>query len=154
MAAKQTKLTMTGINRKHDKEFGSLKRVDLSTGDYIEIYQRFRKTSIQKLVLDYLDILNAMKEGGRKLGSGAMVFVYYMLLLKHFTTLGSIIPEDLGQMIGVGEKLLDLGVMEQILNEFPQQELDKLNAAIQEVNRNMQAQLETWPNEKGKENGQ
>jgi len=136
MASKQNQLTVTGINKQHSEEFKSVKRVHLNNGDYIDIQTRFKKTSIQKLIMDYQEILDQLHKS--KVDADVakpITFVYYILLLKHFTSLNNI-PIDIEKMILICEKLIDLELLEEIFAHFPQEQLAKVAQMIEQAARN------------------
>lgn len=137
MAAKPKKLSIEAVNKQYGEQFGSLKRISLSNGYYCEVHEKFKTTSIQKLVIDYHDVLEQLKKRDVSWTSTKdIIFVYYMLLLKHFTSLGEIIPADIDQMVAISEKLLDLGLMGEILEALDPAEVEKLNDTIGKMSEN------------------
>ncbi|MFC4304100.1 hypothetical protein [Cohnella boryungensis] len=129
---KSRPLSMTTVHRQHRTQYGKTKRVHLSNGYYVDVQEKFKPTDGQKLVVDYQQVLQQMKKEGLDVKTGRdMLFVYYMLLLKHFTSLGDAIPEKLDQMILLCEKMLDLGIMEELIGAFPAEELEKLTLLLQ-----------------------
>jgi hypothetical protein len=134
--ARQKHLSLASINKQHSAEFNQVKRVTLKTGDYLDIQMKFRKTSIQRLLLDYLDILEQLKSKNVswEVFKDA-TFVYYMLLLKHFTSLNNI-PLEIEKMVKVCEKLIDLDLLEEILNHFDPEETKKVQDMIEKVRQN------------------
>jgi len=129
-------LTVSSMNKTHAKEFGAPKKVVLSSGDYILVQTKFKVTSVQKLLLDYYDILEQMKQ--KELNITTMknsAFIFYMLLLRHFTNLSNI-PNEIEAIVVVCEKLIDLGILEEIISAFPTTELDKVNEMIKKMTEN------------------
>jgi len=137
MATKQKHLSLASINKQHAAEFNQMKRVTLKNGDYIDIQEKFRKTSIQRLLLDYSDILEQLKNKNVswEVFKNA-TFIYYMLLLKHFTSLSNTIPLDVEKMVLICEKLIDLELIEEILNQFDPEEVKKVENMIEQVGKN------------------
>jgi len=137
MATKQKHLSLASINKQHAAEFNQMKRVTLKNGDYIDIQLKFKKTSIQRLLLDYSDILEQLKNKNVswEVFKDA-TFIYYMLLLKHFTSLGNSIPLDIEKMVVICEKLIDLDLLEEILNQFDPEELKRVQDMIEQVGKN------------------
>jgi hypothetical protein len=130
-------LSISNINKLHNDKFNKMKRVHFSDGSYCDVYENFKPTSIQKLINNYQDIMNQLQNRNDYSDIGRdITFVFYMLLLKHFTSLEKIIPLDVDKMIVLCEKLIDLGVLEDLLNALPQEELKKIDEAIQKVNEN------------------
>ncbi|GMX64383.1 hypothetical protein Elgi_36520 [Paenibacillus elgii] len=129
-------LTVTSINKAHSKEFNSQKKVTLKTGDFIMIQQKFKKTSIQRMLIDYQGILEQLrqKEVSMEVVKD-MTFVYYMLLLRHFTNLNNI-PNEIDKMVIVCEKLNDLDLLEEILSSFDKEEMKKVDEMIKQVSEN------------------
>lgn len=129
-------LSLASVNKQYIKEFSEQKKVTLKTGDYILIQTKFKVTSIQRLVLDYQDILEEIKK--KKIDADSIkdvTFVYYMLLLKHFTNLDNI-PANIGKMVAVCEKLIDLDILEEILENFPLDEMKKVDEMIKKISEN------------------
>lgn len=129
-------LNLNTVNKEHNKEFSEVKRVPLSNGSHVDIQLKFKPTSVQRLLLDYQDVLEQMnkKKANWNIAKD-VIFAYYMLLLKHFTSANNI-PSDIEDMIIVCEKLTDMGVLEEILVELPQDELGKVKAMIEKVSEN------------------
>lgn len=129
-------LSMTSIKKEHNKQFKETKRVDLSNGSHIDIQLKFKPTSIQRLLLDFQDILEQLKQ--KKVDWNVtqnVMFAHYLLLIKHFSSADNI-PNDVDQMIIVCEQLHDLGVLEEILSAFPSEELAKVDELIEKVSKN------------------
>ena len=130
-------LSISDINKWHSKEFGDKKIVELKNGSYCEVYTKFKPTSIQQLIIDYQEILEQLqKKTDNKEVAKDVTFVFYMLLLKHFSSLGNKIPMDVEKIIVLCEKLIDLGILEELLNAFPQEELGKINEMMYKVSMN------------------
>ncbi|RAV12173.1 hypothetical protein [Paenibacillus contaminans] len=137
-------LTITKLNNEYKKQFGGQKKITLKTGDYLYVQTVFKKTSIQKLILDYQTIL---EEARTNLSDANVLkdlsFAYYMLLLRHFTNLDNI-PIELAPMVAVCEKLIDLDILEDILASFPAEELVKINEQLRLVEENSRSIGEQW----------
>ncbi|OPH47568.1 hypothetical protein BC351_10265 [Paenibacillus ferrarius] len=130
------KLTLTAMKKDHTKIFNEKTKITLSNGDYLHIYKEFKTTSIQKLVVDYMEIIEELKK--RQIGFKTfkdMTFVYYMLLLKHFTDLNNI-PTDIEKMIIICEELINLDLLEQIMQAFPEDQLKKIKKLLDKANEN------------------
>ncbi|TVY09971.1 hypothetical protein [Paenibacillus cremeus] len=129
-------LTLSSINKAHAKEFNEQKRVTLKTGDYIDLQVRFKKTSIQRFLIDYQEILEQLKEKEVDMNViKDITFIFYMLLLRHFTSL-NIIPNEVDKMVIVCEKLIDLDILEEIMNAFDPAEIEKVNNMMKQVSEN------------------
>lgn len=130
------KLTLTAVNKNHAKEFNEKFKLILSTGDYLYIQTKFKTTSIQQMLIDYTEILGEIKKKDVKFDLiKDATFVYYMLLIRHFTDLDNI-PNDIEKMVIVCEELINLGFLEEILAAFPQTELEKVQKMIEKVSEN------------------
>lgn len=126
-------LSIAGVVRQHAKSFGDLKRVTLSSGHYFEVHQSFKPTAIRQLLIDYRDILERFKD--KEMDENTvkdLSFVYYMLLLKHFSNLDKI-PAEIGKMVSVCEKLFDLGILEEMLTALPVEEMKKIDEMIAKI---------------------
>jgi len=136
--AKKKHLSLTDVEKQHVKEFNELKRVHLKNGSYCDVYVKFRPTKIQKLIEEYQDILVQLGKRDELMGDNikGLSFIFYMLLLRHFTTLGDQIPLDIEKMIVACEKLIDLGILEELLNAFPQEEINKIDEMIRKIDAN------------------
>lgn len=134
--AQQKKLTIASVKKQHKKEFGELKKIILHNGEYVMIHKKFRKTNIQKFVMEYLGILDSIKEKGITIETfKELSFVYYMLLLRNFTNL-DIIPLDIEQMIILCEELNDLDLLEEIVSAFDENEIAKIQKLIDQMTEN------------------
>jgi hypothetical protein len=129
-------LNVAAIHKSHSEQFSELKRVTLKNGDYIDVQLRFKTTSIQQMLVDYQAILEQLRE--REVDMDAvkdMTFIYYMLLLRHFTSLTSI-PADIDKLVVLCKKLVDLELLGEILDAFDPAELDKITRMIKNISEN------------------
>lgn len=130
------KLTVASVKKQHKKEFGEQKKVILRNGEYVLIQKKFRKTSIQKFVMEYIDVIESIKR--RDISTEVLQelsFVYYMLLLRNFTNL-DIIPTEVEQMIILCQELNDLDLLEEILSHFDENEINKIKELIDKMTEN------------------
>ncbi|MCR8641546.1 hypothetical protein NV379_02650 [Paenibacillus sp. N1-5-1-14] len=129
-------LTLSTVSKLHAKEFNEQKKVTLKTGDFIMIQTKFRKTNVQNMLVEYQEILESMKNMNVDFGVIKDIsFVYYMLLLRHFTNLNNI-PKDINKMVSVCEKLIDLDILEEIFESFELEELKKIDEMIKKISNN------------------
>lgn len=134
--AQQKKLTISSVKKQHKKEFGEQKKVVLHNGEYVLIQKKFRKTNIQKFVMEYMEVLESIKSRDISVEFfQELSFVYYMLLLRNFTNL-DIIPIDIEQMIILCEELNDLDLLEEILSHFDENEIKKIQKLIDQMTVN------------------
>ncbi|MEK3725305.1 hypothetical protein [Paenibacillus sp. FSL H8-0034] len=139
-------LTLTTVNKAHAKEFNEQKKVTLKTGDFLLIDVHFRKAKIQQLLIDYQELLEQTHTKAVSMGVlKDTTFVFYMLLLRHFTSLSQI-PNEIDKLVVCCEKLLDLGILEEILNAFDEKELQKVTDTMKRASENsksINSQLES-----------
>jgi len=64
----------------------------------------------------------------------SIAFLLPALLIKYFTDIN--IPDEIDKMILVVEKLIDLGVFEEIINEMPGKEIEKINNILKNIENN------------------
>lgn len=131
-----SKLSIASIDKQHAREFAGKKRVTLRSGDYIDLQTKFKTTSIQKLILDFQEIIEQTKKRDDISWDQVQhsTFIFYMLALKHFSNLTAI-PNDVEKMIAVCEKLIDLGILEEIFDAFDPAELKKIQEMIDRVSQ-------------------
>lgn len=132
-------LKITEVQKLHRERFGRLKRVTLHDGSYVDVHMAFKATDMQRFVLDYAGMIAQLKEKGLGLEIVKDVtFLYYMLLIKHFSSLTNL-PKDVEKLIVLCEKLVDLGLLEEIVRAFPKEELDKLTEAVMRMEQSGEA---------------
>lgn len=137
------KLTLETIDRKHTKEFSGKKRVNLKSGNYIDVQTKFKTTDIQNFIADFQDIYNQLKSKDANVNIAKdFIFVFYMLLLRHFTNLDNI-PSDVESMIAICEKLINLNILDEILASFDPDEVQKVKTLFDEfaINSNFVGEL-------------
>lgn len=135
MAANK-KLTIDNIGKRHNKEFNEKKKLFLKTGDYVLLDKKFKASSIQKMLSEYIVLLEEIKKKGVTADAVQDVScVYYMLLLRHFTNLDNI-PNDIEAMVQVCEKLIDLDILDEIILGFEESELNRIDETIQKIEAN------------------
>ncbi|GFN32603.1 hypothetical protein [Paenibacillus xylaniclasticus] len=130
------KLSITSIEKQHAKTFNKKQKHILSNGDYIIIETKFKKTSIIDFITDFFEVVQQMIK--RNVDMNIMkdiTFVQLMLYLKHFTNLDNI-PVDFEKMVIICRKLIDLNLIDEIINLFDKNELDKVNAMLKEASNN------------------
>ncbi|GAV11286.1 hypothetical protein [Paenibacillus sp. NAIST15-1] len=128
-------LTIAGINKQH-KVFNEQEKITLSTGDFVLIQKKFKLTSIQNLIVEMTEILeDAHKKGVYADLLKDVTFIYFMLILRHFTNLNNI-STDIEGLIKVCKKLIDLGLLSEIMQSFDKAELRKIDDAMKQVNEN------------------
>lgn len=115
-----------------DNQLNSFKEVLLGDGQYvIKVDTKFRNTKIQNLILDFQRVLDELR--GRKVEEQILadvMFLYYILIIKHFTDLE--LPDNVDQLIHISKKMIDAGFFEEIINSF---EEDQLMLVVDKMNR-------------------
>lgn len=137
-------LTVTELKKK-SKELGSQTEHTIKVGDdeyKIKIDDTFRQTKQHKVMEDLIDFLN---EGNSRLELLEVATPYTsLLLIKHFTSLE--VPNDIDGAIEVLNALVDLGILGEILNLMPEQEVVKiyetLSASVDRMNKNIEEMRE------------
>lgn len=131
------KLTLSELNKAH-KSLNERKLVHLKDGQFtIELATHFKNTAIQRLILDYQDILNELKK--QNLTTEVikdLMLIFNMLILKHFSSL-PLQNTNVSQLLSACEKLIDLDLFGEIFSYFPEGELEKLRVKVSEVSKSI-----------------
>lgn len=116
------------------KKLNKLKDIPLLNGKYvIQLHETFLETQIQKFLLDFQEaalILKADQVSLADMRNGLLL--YQMLLVKHFTNSGldhllMNKKDDVAKLLSIAEDLINIGVFKEIIEHFPQAELDKID---------------------------
>lgn len=116
------------------KKLNKLKDIPLLNGKYvIQMHEAFLETQIQKFLLDFQEaalILKADQVSLVDMRNGLLL--YQILLIKHFTNSGldHLVMnkiDDVVKLLGIAEDLINIGVFQEIIEHFPQAELDKID---------------------------
>ena len=124
------KLNTVNISKEHSK-FNEKFVAHILDGKYdVEIHKHFKTTDIQKLLIDYQELLEQLRKQHIDIDTiQAMSYLFPTLLIKYFTNVD--IPLDISKMLIVIEKLVDIGAYEEILNNLPQDEVKKASEIIE-----------------------
>lgn len=125
------KLTASSLNKLNS----SLNQQTTITvcGDYeIQIDTIFRESKIQKLVIDYLTILQNLHKLEKVTEETIInsISLVNVLIIKYFSNAPIPDIDDLGKLIQVSDTLLDLGITKNCFEHFPQSEIDKVKDAL------------------------
>jgi hypothetical protein len=132
--SKSNKLTLTTIN-KMNQEYNERKTIQVCGKYDVQIDTKFRRSKIQKLILDYYTVLQDLKK--KENVSDETIFqsvsLINVLVISIFTDLSLPVQLDrIDNLIKMSEVLLDTGIMEDIFNQLPQDQVELLN---QEINK-------------------
>lgn len=129
-------LTFANVNSEHKKVFKNRKTIDLNHGYKIQIDSIFQKTKIQKLVVDYQQLITKFNESDIDSDFVKNVtFIYFMLIIKYFSSLDNI-PASIEGMVLTCEKLIDLELLDDIVSSFDESELKKVESALKSFAQN------------------
>lgn len=139
---KPKKLTLSTLNKLDASLLNEKKVVYVIDGQYpCQVDKKFRRTKVQKLGLDYIDFLNQLKSQ-KDVNSDTIMSVpilLYALICKYFTDL-PIQTESLEELVDRTQKLLDLGVIEQLFSGdiekgFDPAEVEMLNKELEKISK-------------------
>lgn len=126
---------MQAINKEMNK-FNEREVIKVLEGKYeVSINKHFKISDIQKLLIDYQEYIEQMRQKDISVDNmQSIAFLLPALLIKYFTDIN--IPDEIDKMILVVEKLIDLGVFEEIINEMPGKEIEKINNILKNIENN------------------
>lgn len=139
--SKQKKLTLSALN-KLNSEFDQRKTLNVC-GDYaVQVDLKFRKSKIQELIMDYMTLLEQLKqrEDADKETSLRMSVLMNTLIIKHFTDIPFPNNNDVDNVIKMSKVLIDLGIMEVLFdgeNGFPVDQIQLIFNQIDKVVKNL-----------------
>jgi hypothetical protein len=131
--SKSKKLTLSNIS-KLNSELNERKVIRVC-GDYeVQIDIKFRRTKIQKVILDYFTILQDLKKR-ENINDETIVHttsLLYALIIRYFSDIPLPDIDDVEKLIQVSNSLLDLGIMEELFGEngFPKDQVELLTKEI------------------------
>lgn len=129
-------LTMANLNREEKvfKEQLDVSVTSVVTGEEytLKIDKTIRKSKILELITELMTKLQQARDENLNMDA---VFVPYciILMLKHFSSFGKDIPNDLKGQIALLMKLIDLDILEPILESFPEDQAEKVFDQINET---------------------
>lgn len=126
--AKSNKLTM-GKLKSVDNQQNKRKKVFVTEEKYeINIHTHFRESLMEDVVTEYIalvDELRSKTEFDDVLIRGTLG-LFHTLILKRFTDIPFPQKMDLESLIKHSRVLLDNGITQEVMNSFPQEEMEKL----------------------------
>lgn len=133
-------LTLADL-KKESKKLDEQSEFEIKIGstDYIIKYDKvFRKTKQRAVLEDTLHFFQQMGEENMKNLEMASAYTA-LLIVKHFTSLD--IPDEIEEALAMLEVLVDLGVIGDIVNELPEDEVVKiyelLTQTVDSLNNNL-----------------
>lgn len=128
------KLTLKDLS-KESKVFEKKKKIYVLDGQYeVEIYEKFKPTSIQTMLIELATLIDQLKKlDDENEAIGNIMPLYYMQIIRHFTTLS--IPLDVYKMVQACQELTDTGILKEIFEAFDQAELAKIGEQMKEFNK-------------------
>lgn len=135
-----------------EREFNSTRKyhsATLKNGEEIRYYMKFSEAKIKGLIQELYEMLqeDQEKQGGFFDEDGRLIQFSYFLVIKYFTDLGKQFPNGYEESILLFNKMIELELFEEILNDvLPIEEVGKVTERIIErhriVERMVQAQDE------------
>lgn len=123
------KLTINTLKSQDSKRYT---RRELTINGYkVEVDEKFRPTTIQRLLIEFFEKYQYMKENNLQMN---IVEYLPVLLLKYFTSLD--IPDDLETQLKIYELLIDNDYFEPIFNAFPKEEINKIYDIAKKIREN------------------
>lgn len=90
-------------------------------GYEVEIDLVFRKTEINKLVIEMVDKIAYMEREGYTIGAN---FLLYILILKYFTNIG--VPEDFQEQVDLLNMMIDTDLLTTIVEGLPADQISEI----------------------------
>lgn len=119
MANKNKKMTLANLKSQENKYY-SQREVIIDEYSFI-IDKHFKPTKLYKLIEEFLEKNNYAEENNIQIN---MILLLYILTIKHFTNIQ--IGDTLESQLDALETLTNLNYLERILNEFDQEEFNKV----------------------------
>lgn len=133
------KLTVTGL-KKADSKLNERKKIMIHDNEYeVIIHTVFRESLIEKTVFAYLTLLHDLKsrsEVDDELIRGTLALLY-TLILREFSNLPIPKENQLDELVSVSKSLLDTGIMKEVFDAYPKEELAKIDKKLTDVSNNM-----------------
>jgi len=102
----------------------------------IEINKYFKKTEIQKMIVDYFSFKEELKAIVTDLELVRnTAFLFPALLVKYFSNVP--LSDDLVELISGTETLMDIEVFDHIVGSLPQEEVERVNSMIKTMTDNI-----------------
>ena len=128
--AKKKNLNSSVLLKQYDKEFVP-KKITVTIGDeeyQVLVDQKFKTSKLEELLLEGAKNFEQFKE----LPENVRIAYFTFLIIKYFTNIDVAKTEDFNEQIRVLNALLDLDILGQIMNAFPETELIKFNQYVRD----------------------
>jgi hypothetical protein len=123
------KLTVNTLKSQDSKQY--TKRELTINGYKVEIDEKFRPTTIQRLLVEFFEKYQYIQENNIQIN---IVEYFPILLIKYFTSID--IPDDLETQLKIYELLIDNDYFEPIFNAFPKEEVTKIYEIAKNIREN------------------
>lgn len=133
---KDKKLTLN-VLKKQDEQLYKQKEINVN-GYKVMIDTKFRKTKLQKLINELVQVSDYIKENKYQID---ILTYLYILLIKYFTDIP--VPNELEKQITMTNLLIDNGYFEAIVNKFDQNEINKFIEMLNMYKNNLFKILES-----------
>lgn len=120
MSKKNQKMKLSNLYKERDEKFP--KKAVVIDKYKVMIEKKFRPTKIIKIIEELIEKRNYANENELQFND---IMMQYLYIVKYFTDID--IPEKYEEQISALEVLCDHNIFEQILNEFDQEEVSKIN---------------------------
>ncbi len=129
------KLTLNEL-RKLNKQFEKSEKITVGGYD-IDVYINFSSTRMNKLIQNYINTLGILEK--EKIDNFHHVPYFMYLLIKHFSSFGDQFvdkPYSLQHELKIMNLLIDNGFFNEIIENYPMEEINKLIEQIKTINEN------------------
>jgi len=128
--------TISKVSTKFNERI-SLTVTDRFSDSYtIEINKYFKKTEIQKMIVDYFSFKEELKTIVFDLELVRnTAFLFPALLVKYFSNVP--LSDDIVELISGTETLMDIEVFDHIVGALPQEEVERVNSMIKTMTDNI-----------------
>jgi|GEM_PF-3068428 len=131
------KLTAAELNKLSSK-FNELKKVHILDGQYeVSIYTSFRESLIENVVMTYIGLLEDLKKSENVTNETIKNTVVLLdtLILREFTDLPIPKKNDIPNLIKFTHNLLDNGILVEVYNHIPKDQIEKVKAKLEQVSK-------------------
>lgn len=111
----------------------------------VKIHSHFRDSFIEKVIMDYTSVLDQIYKQGTEIQTDSIrgsFAVFHTLILREFTDLPIPKTNELSILITVSRTLLDTGIMKEIYNAIPTEQLNKIEQKMKSVLANFEQMAE------------
>ncbi|MEI7025778.1 hypothetical protein [Paenibacillus sp. y28] len=135
--AKSTKLTAAAI-QKENSVLNEEKLIRILDKYDVKIQLHFRKSQIRRVMVQYFSVLQELKRNEEVTDEtiAASLSLLYALILKEFTDVPIPAIKNIEHLIKVTDMLLDTGIMEEVYDHFPKEQLELIMQEVLKAARN------------------